>query len=100
MGFAIHQHESATGIHVFPILNPAPSSLTVPSFWVVSVHQPQNGIETCIISYMKRIASSGSMHDTGCAWGWCTEVPIFMKLKNYEERNSKHKILDRSCFQE
>ena len=26
----------------------------------------ENGIETCIISYMKRIASSGSMHDTGC----------------------------------
>ena len=25
-----------------------------------------NGIETCIISYMKRIASPGSMHDTGC----------------------------------
>ena len=23
-------------------------------------------IETCIISYMKRIASPGSMHDTGC----------------------------------
>ena len=29
------------------------------------------GIETCIISYMKRIASPGSMHDTD-AWGWCT----------------------------
>jgi len=26
----------------------------------------ENGIETCIISYMKRIASSGLMHDTGC----------------------------------
>ena len=26
----------------------------------------QNGIETCIISCMKRIASPGSMHDTGC----------------------------------
>ena len=26
----------------------------------------QNGIETCIISYMKRVASPGSMHDTGC----------------------------------
>ena len=25
-----------------------------------------NGIETCIISYMKQIASLGSMHDTGC----------------------------------
>ena len=26
----------------------------------------ENGIETYIISYMKRIASPGSMHDTGC----------------------------------
>ena len=26
----------------------------------------ENGIETCIISCMKRIASPGSMHDTGC----------------------------------
>ena len=26
----------------------------------------ENGIETCIISYMKQVASPGSMHDTGC----------------------------------
>ena len=26
----------------------------------------ENGIETCIISYMKQIASPGSMHDTRC----------------------------------
>ena len=26
----------------------------------------ENGIETCIISYVKQIASRGSMHDTGC----------------------------------
>ena len=26
----------------------------------------ENGIETCIISHMKRIASPGLMHDTGC----------------------------------
>ena len=41
----------------------------------------ENGIETCIISYMKQIASPGSMHDTGCSglvhWddpeGWYVE---------------------------
>ena len=26
-----------------------------------------DGIETCIISYVKRIASPDSMHDTGCS---------------------------------
>ena len=41
----------------------------------------ENGIETCIISYRKRIASLGSMQDTGCLglvqWDdperWCWE---------------------------
>ena len=28
----------------------------------------ENGIETCIISYVKRITSPGSMQDTGCLW--------------------------------
>ena len=27
----------------------------------------EDGIETCIISYVKRITSPGSMHDTGCS---------------------------------
>ena len=31
----------------------------------------ENDIEIRIISYMKRVASPGSVHDTGC-WGWCT----------------------------
>ena len=26
----------------------------------------ENGIETCILSYVKRISSPSSMHDTGC----------------------------------
>ena len=32
----------------------------------------ENGIEACIISCMKRVASPGSMHNTGClglVWG-------------------------------
>ena len=41
----------------------------------------KNGIETCIISHVKRITSPGSMQDTGCLglvhWddpeGWCGE---------------------------
>ena len=27
----------------------------------------ENGIETCILSYAKRITSPGLMHDTGCS---------------------------------
>ena len=50
----------------------------------------ENGIETCIISYKKRIASLGLMKDTGCLglvrWddpeGWYGEVGGGFRIGN------------------
>ena len=50
------------------IIPPSPSPTESKRLFYTSV-----SLLLCIISYMKRVASPGSMHDTGCLGGWYGE---------------------------
>ena len=47
VNFVIHWNETATGLHVFPILIPHPTSLSTRSLWVFPVHQVR-ALVSCI----------------------------------------------------
>ena len=106
MVFAIYWHESATDLHVFPILNPLPTSLPIPSLWVFPVHQPralvsciQPGLAICftlddihvLMLFSQIIPPSPSPIESKSLF--CTSVSLFLScIQGYRYHLSKFHI--------
>ena len=84
ISFAKYRNESATGIPVFPILNPLPSSLPIPSLGmgVVPVHQPQAS------SIVHRTWTGDSFH----TWYYTCFNAILPNLPTLSLSHRLHKI--------
>ena len=62
IGFAIHWLESAMGVHVFPILNPPPTSLPIPS----------------LLGHPSAPAPSTLYHASNLDWWFVSHMIIYM----------------------
>ena len=89
--FAIHWHESAMDLHVFPIPIPPPASLPIPSLWVIPVHHPwapvsciQPGLVICftldsiLVSMLLSQNIPPSPSPTESKSLFCTSVSLFL----------------------
>ena len=56
----------------------------------------ENGIETCILSYVKQIASPGSMHDTGCT-GMTQRDGIWREVEGGFRMGNTYTLVADSC---
>ena len=94
MLFAIHWHESAMDLHMFPIPIPPPASLPIPSLWVFPVHQPRAlvscippGLVICFtldstlvsMLFSQNIPPSPSPTESKILF--CTSVSLYMEFK-------------------
>ena len=102
IGFSIYQNESATGIHVFPILNPPPSSLLpphtiplgrpsapAPSIQYCASNLDWRLVETCIISYIHPflyLLESEFFHFTSCNM----KAPLHCILSSFFPKEESH----------
>ena len=61
IGFAIHQHESATGAHMFPILNPAPTTLPMSFSFSISPSNEHPGLVSFRMDWLDLLADQRTL---------------------------------------